>query len=388
MWAISERFARQLTTDQVRTTRVEVLTDPTASPIDVTDWWVDGSVDLGRNEIRRSCTLTFEDDGQGLVVPISAADLLAPYGNEVRVWSGFTYPQGDEELVPVGTFRIMRTTSRYPTVTIEGRDRAVNLQRNKWDKTRVLRPGMLWDDVVASLLLERYPAAELDLSAGHTDVTCPQVVIELGTDPWAWLQKAAADTLDCQLYADPMGVFRLLPEESVGADTVPVWAYDGRSVASSPPDEADWANTATYDQELDWATDEVWNAVVVTGTNKDNSAVTYYGAAYDTDPASPTWWNGKYGRNVLVETSDLVQSNYAASRAAKTRLQQVAGIPEGLTLGAIPNPALEVGDALLVRRPELGLDTVHLLDSAPLPLRAAGGPQRISTRVRRVVPEP
>lgn len=383
MWATSERFRRAVTTDQERTARVEVLADPTMPPVDVTEWLVDGTVEVGRNEIRRSCSLTFEDDGIGLIVPRTASDWLAPYGNELRVWSGFRYPDGGEELVPVGTFRIVHTATHYPQVTVEGRDRAVNLQRAKFEKTRVIRAGKLWDDVVAEVLLERYPGAEIDF-ATHSDRTCPQVVIELGADPWAWLQQTAADTLDCQLFCDPMGVFRLLPEEAVGGDTLPVWAFDGTPAG----DDAGAANTATYDQELDWDTDEAWNAVVITGTNKDNSAVSYYGAAYDTDPASPTWWYGGYGRNVLAETSELVTSNQQAARAAKTRLQRVAGIPQALSVAAVPNAALEVGDALLVRRPELGVDEIHLLDAAPLPLRAPGGPQRISTRLRRVIPEP
>lgn len=387
MWPISDRFARALTSDHERTTKVEVLTDPDQVPVDVTEWFDDGQVDVGRNTVRRSGTFSFVDDGSGTIVPDTPDDLLAPYGNELRIWSGIRFPDDTEELVPVATLRIVKTTSVSGRVTVEAADRSVNVSRNHYEKTKVIRRGTLWDQVVAQVLLERYPGAEIDFAAS-TDLTCPQVVVELDTDPWAWLQQVAADTLEAQLYADPMGVFRLAPEEATPGDVVPVWTFDGRPLGQAPPVEDNWANLALYDQALEWDTAEMWNCVVVTGTSKDNAAVTYYGIAKDTVPDSPTRYGGKYGRSVKVETSELVTSNQQAGRAARTRLQALAGLPEALTFSAVPNPALDLSDAVLVRRPELGIDTIHLLDSLPLPLRASGGSQRVSTRLRRVVPEP
>jgi hypothetical protein len=387
MWPVTDRFRRYIQTSHERTIRVEVLEDPTAGPIDITEFFVDGQIELGRNEIRRSGTLSFEDDGSGLITPTTPEHLLAPYGNELRVWSGFAYPDGTEELVPVGTLRIVKTVTRYPRTTVTLQDRAVNVQRYKYEATKVIAAGLLWDQVVADILLDRYPDAEFDFNL-HTDATTPRLVIDMATDPWTWLQDTALETLDCQLFPDQMGVFQLRPEETVGGDLPPVWTYDGKPEADLPLVEDEWGNLALYDQELDWDTDQMFNAVVYTAANPANNDTPFYGIAKDTDPLSPTRYGGKYGFHIDFQDSDRLTSNQQCANAAKARLQQIAGIPESLALPAIPNPALDVNDALRVIRPELAVDTIHLLDGAPMPLRSAGGAQRITTRVRRVVPEP
>jgi hypothetical protein len=376
-------------TSHERTVRIEVLEDPDGGPIDITEFFVDGQIDLGRNEIRRSGTITFEDDGSGLITPKTPEDLLAPYGNELRCWSGFRYPDGTEELVPVGTLRIDRTTTSYPRTTVQLKDRALNVQRFKYEKTKVIAAGQLWDQVVADILLDRYPDAQFDFNV-HTDITTPRLVIEMATDPWAWLQASALETLDCQLFPDQMGVFQLRPEETVGGDLPPAWTFDGRTQIAPPLAESQWGNLALYGDELDWDTTEMFNAVVMTANNPANNDVPFYGIAKDSDPQSPTRYGSKYGFHIDFQDSDRLTSNQQCANAAKTRLQQIAGIPEALTLPAIPHPALDIGDALRVIRPELGHDTIHLLDGAPFPLRskAAAGGQVITTRVRRVVPEP
>ena len=133
MEAISDKFIAALIGSHQTTARVEVLPggDET-NRVDLSDYLTDGSVDVSRQQIRRSGTLTFVDrDQSGLIVPTGPDSLLAPYGNQLRVWAGIDFDDGTEELVCVGTFRITRSVSRYPTCQVDISDRAWVLQQAK-----------------------------------------------------------------------------------------------------------------------------------------------------------------------------------------------------------------------------------------------------------------
>jgi Domain of unknown function (DUF5047) len=378
--ARSARFDAAVTDGHERTVRVEVLTGPQAAPVDISEFFTGGSLDVSRQQVRRSGQFTFTDDGTSTVTVTSQGDLLSPYGNELRVWSGIRYWDGTEELLPVGTLRITGATMRYPTTTVEVSDRAWVVAGAKLEAPYQIAKGQDYDAAMAELLLLRYPAAVFDFP--NVAATTPLLNFDTGTDPWDELQKMAA-AVGFGLAFDVLGMCRLLGEQNVDS---PVWTYDG-GPADLPyhRDDPAWSNLALYDMQRALRTDDAYNVAIVTGESTSNAAPAL-GVARDLDPTSPTYYNGKFGIRVADPVSSpRVTSAAQAGAAARRRLQGLIGLGESLTMPAVPHPGLDVDDAIIVIRNELGINTVHVLDQFPLPLRAADGAQTLATRVRRLV---
>ena len=381
MEAITDRFIAALTGGHQTTARVEVLPggDET-NKVDLSNYLVDGSVDVSRQQIRRSGTLTFVDrDQSGLIVPTDNDSLLAPYGNQLRVWSGIEFDDGTEELVCVGTFRITRSVSRYPRCTVDISDRAWVVVNAKFIAPWFVAAGTAWDVAITNLLGDRYPGVPTDIPSVEFTSTTPRLTLDQQADPWVGAQEWAA-SIGYALYFTPLGVATIRSEVALAAAD-PVWTFDGKPAANQPPVLSDWANLALYDEAVTWDTADAYNAVTVTG-NSSSLSTAVQGSAYDNDPDSPTQWGGPFGYKPLFESTELVSTAAQATALAVGRLQQVAGLAESLQIPSVCNPALEVGDLVRVIRPELGVDTIHMLDRIPVPLR--GGVQQIETRVRRV----
>jgi hypothetical protein len=382
MEAVTDRFIAALTGGHQTTVRVEVLPggDET-NRVDLSNYLTDGSIDVSRQAIRRSGTLTFVDrDQSGLIVPTGNDSLLAPYGNQIRVWSGIHFDDGTEELVPVGTFRITKSTSRYPRCEVELSDRAWIVANAKLTAPYFVAAGTTWDAAIANLLGDRYNGVPVDIPPVEFLSTTPRLTLDEQADPWDAAQQWAA-SLGYALYFNPLGVATIVSEVGL-AVADPVWIYDGTPTAAVPYDPSDWANLALYDEAVTWDTTDAFNAVVISGNSSSNST-SVRGTAYDLDADSPTRWGGPFGYKPLFESDETVTSSGHATQKAFGRLQQVAGVAESLTIPAVCNPALAVGDLVHVIRPELGIDTVHMLDHIPLPL--FGGAQILETRVRRTV---
>lgn len=378
MWTISNRFREQLADGHTTTVRVEVLTDEISAPIDISAYFSSGSLDVSRQAIRRSGTITFEDH-DGTITPKDPDGLLAPYGNQLRVWSGVIFPDGTEELVPVGTLRITKVRSRYPNVTVECFDRAWIVQGASLETPYQIAKGSDYDQAIRDLLLDRYPQASFDIP--NVAEATPLLTFDADSDPWEHLQ-AMAQAVGYQLYFDPLGTCLMVPEQDFLA-VEPVWTYDGKPLAKLPYDPADWTNLALYDQERELDTDQVFNVAVVTGESTSNT-VPFRGIARDLDPTSPTVYAGKFGiRPAPPWSTPLAASQGMVDAAARARLQSQTGLAEALHIPAVPNPALECSDPIMVIRPELGVNTIHAIDHFTLPLRAEQ--QVIDTRVRRAV---
>ena len=381
MWPISPRFAALLADGHELAVKVEVLAGPDADPVDITPYFTDGSLDVSRQAVRRSGTLSFADKGDGTaIIPTGPNSLLAPYGNELRIWSGLRFPDGTEEFVPVGTLRITKPVVRYPSVTVELSDRAWVVQGARFEDSYTIPSGTNVGEAIRAGLVACFPQAVTNF-ADVSDVT-GQLIYDAAADPWDSFQQLAQG-IGHQLYHDPLGTC-VLAAEPDQVDVPPVWTYDGKPNASLPYDPQDWANLALYDQEHAWDTDGVYNAVVATGESTDLAAPVR-GVAYDSDPTSPTLYGGKFGKRPLFWSSPLLLSAGQAELAARTMLQKQVGLAESLRIPAVPHPALECGDPILVVRPELGINTLHLVDHFTLPLRAGGGAQTIDTRVRRAI---
>ena len=114
-----------------------------------------------------------------------------------------------------------------------------------------------------------------------------------------------------------------------------------------------------------------YNRVVATGENTGVGTVPR-GVWTDDDPASPTYYSGGFGRKPRFYSSTFITTTDQATSAATSIGASLKGVARSLDLTAVPNPALEPGDPVLIRRLPLGLNEVHLIDALTFSLGADG----------------
>lgn len=380
MWPVSDAYRRHITTEHQVTTVVMAQPDLDAPLVDMSAYFVNGSINVARQSVRRSGTLTFTDDGTGAAIPKTPDHPLAPYGQELAVSHGLVYPDGTEELVPVGMLRITGVNVRYPLVTVTVNDRAWTVGRAQLEKPRTIGKGTNYVTAITNVLTTAYPQIVLTMPADIEHNT-PLIVMDEQADPWEQAQSMAT-AIGYELSFDPLGACHMVSEDDL-ADLTPVWTFDAKPSAGLPIDLSDWYDLALYDMQADYDTEGAYNAVVATGESTSNTAPVR-GVAYDADPMSPTRYGGRFGKNPLFWSSPLITTTTMASASARTLLQKHIGIAESITIPAVANPAYEVGDPVLVRKDELDMNAIHVLDAFNIPLRA-DTTQSLSTRMRRVV---
>ena len=167
---------------------------------------------------------------------------------------------------------------------------------------------------------------------------------------------------------------------TVGPDATGIWRIDPVVVGREPvwtvaagADGVLVAETTTYSRR------DQFNAVGVRWENPNGSG----GLAYlvDNDPASPTYYDGPFGRKPKPEeTLSTVTTSDQAIAAATTMLEQSKGTTRGISLTALHNPLLEPNDVIAVFLPD-GTAERHVIDSVTLPL--AGGTMSLETRMLR-----
>jgi hypothetical protein len=87
----------------------------------------------------------------------------------------------------------------------------------------------------------------------------------------------------------------------------------------------------------------MYNAVVARG-EQDTDAAPVQGIAYDTDPASPTRWDGPFRRVPAFYASPMITTVAQAQAAATTRLATyLKSRQQDLTIEILPNPAMDPG---------------------------------------------
>jgi hypothetical protein len=321
------------------------------------------SVDRTR-DVRRQLSGFSCADPDGLLTPTTPGSLLAPYGQQLRVFRGVRLPAGDE-LVPVGVFRVIKTTSAAPegVVSVEADDLATVVRRNRWTSPWQVTAADAADAVTA-ILADRAPDVTTDIAA--TGYTVGAGWLEAGSesDPWRDAQDLAR-AAGYELAFGPDGVARFYPPASPDAD--PTITYAAGSVV------------LTAEREVD-AT-ETFNGVYAYG---EGSAITtpVVGEAWDEDPTSPTYRYGPFGEVPRFYSSPFITTTAQAEAAAASLLAQVTGSAEGVSWTQLGNPALDVDDVIDLTVDELQLSARIVLDSLDIPLLATE-PMSATARVRR-----
>ncbi len=360
MLAASPRFYATLAESHFVVARADLLIGG-AVYADLSDLGVltDGEVQVQNGAIQRTGSVQLTDQS-GILQPRAPEDLLAPVGNEIRLWRGVVFadtrpPEPAQELVPIGTFRFVASKGKYPQIDLNCYDRAWVIAGNKLETPFSIAKGTNYITAITTILAQAWGGG-LPTNFPTTDEVTPAMVIDAEADPWEVCRQLAAN-LGLRLYFDPWGVCTLTPEPT--GDSPAVWTYDDARIN----------NLGLVGLEVGWDASEAVNSIVAVGENSDNDQV-YRGVARDTDPTSPTQWGGRFGRRNDFVRDEKITSYAQASARAKQELRKRLGIVQTVSVPSLINPCLECGDVVRVIDSRQGLDQKVMVDRFTVPLRS------------------
>jgi hypothetical protein len=189
---------------------------------------------------------------------------------------------------------------------------------------------------IPKLLSPKHPTLQYEF--GEVAFSTPALVVPEEGDAWAAAQKLA-ESAGMKLYINRLDVCTMRPIVT-SADRIPSWHFiEGEN--------SDFMQPVRKVQKPP-------NVVRVVGTNS-SAGSGIFGEAADIDPKSPTYRYGLYGERVRTVKSERVTSSEQATAMAKGVLARMLGSTEEVSISAIPNPALDVGDTVWITRERLGL---------------------------------
>ncbi|CUW31794.1 DUF5047 domain-containing protein [Streptomyces reticuli] len=352
MYPVSDRFLARLAESHHVATEVQLLlTDGRVVDLEHTG----GSVTVDRSQaIRRTCTVTVADPS---LIPRTPSDQLATYGARLLVSRGVDYGDGSSELVPLGVFRLDSVDGDVNDgpVTLHGKGLEAVVADDKL--TAPYKATGTVVGAVTALIQRSIPTA--DIVSLITDTPIGSRTFDVEADPWAGAQEIAA-AAGAEVYANADGTFVIstLPDLTTAT---PVWAVEategGVYIAGSRA----------------MSSDGVYNGVLARGENTADNAPPVSYLATDSDPNSPTYWGGPFGRRPLFYSSSTLTTVNACAAAANLKLAAAKAPNASGDFSSLPNPALEPGDVIRVTHPD-GTRELHQVASFSVPLEGGDFP--------------
>lgn len=368
MWPLSAAAQTALAESHGMAARATVYS-PTLGvlPLDIAG----GSITVdATSQVRRSATILADPR----MWPRSPQDLLAPYGSACLVEYGIALRRGDIEWVPViygmlDESQRQRPLSGSGELTVKLVDRSARVAEDRFDAPAQTVAGAT---VVAEI--RRLIQATLGSGVAVLDKTGSSqiaAVLEIERERWADGVETLADSIAAECFFDPTGTGIIRAQPTL-ADPV-VWV-----VRSG---QAGTILTAT--DTLSRA--EVYNRVIASGQRSDGTAPVF-AVATDTDPASPTFYSGPFGKKSRRYPSPSLTTVPQCQAAAAALLARVLGAGASVQLTTLVNPALDTGDVVAAVDEDTATTTRHILDKVEIPL-APDGTQTLATRSPDLPPE-
>lgn len=290
--------------------------------------------------------------------PATAADLLAPYGNEIFVERGIEFGNGLKEWVGLGYYRIetpeQEETPNGP-VEVAASDRMAGIIAGRFLSPRQFLSSSTRGQVVDTLIKEVYPAAvtEWDDTGLRDGLLGRTIVAE--RDRYETLRDLVT-SLGKIGYFDHRGIFVVRTASTVTG--TPDWTVDAG------------ANGVLVKMSRAITREGIYNVVVATGEATDTDPPSHATVA-DLSATSPTRYGGPFGPVPRFYTSPFITTDAQARDAASVLLRKNLGLPYQVSLEAVPNPALEPDDVIKVRYPTGALSLrseVHIVETVTIPL--------------------
>lgn len=328
--APSSRFLAALNYSHTVATEVQLLlTDGTTQTLDHTG----GTVTVDRGQaIRRTCSVALADTS---LIPRTAADRLSVYGARLRILRGIRYPDASVEIAPLGVFRIDDVSGDVDVgpVTINGSGlEAIVIDDVFTTPTTVQSAATTAVGGITSLIQAVLPGAVVINRA--VDATVGTMSWDQQAGRWDACQTLAT-AIGAEVYADAAGQFIIAPlPDLTGASVVwEVAAGEGGALVSA---------------DRGMSRGGVFNSVTAFGENITDNAPPVSATIEDTDPTSPTYVNGPFGRVPTFYSSATLTTTALCTAAAAQLLKTSLKPNASADITSLPNPLLEPGDVIRV----------------------------------------
>lgn len=313
------------------------------------DVLVDGSVSVDDVAVRRSCDLRLVDIN-GVLTPSDARDLLAPKGTEVRIYKGL-FVDGDYEFIPLGVFGIVKPEVSAHTagtqLRIKGWDRvdAIRVRRfeNAWP---IVAATPTWQ-AISNIVTSRMSVATRITQSGNTT---PEIVFDALSDPWDAV-RSLAETDNLSAYFDPLGT--LVIEPTVEVMTTATYVLGENSLLESVTRAIN--------------ADQTYSGVIVRGEHPETGPIR--SELWDTNPASPTYSAGPFGRRPFGFYSKLLDTQGKADASAATIFARITKMRQELEIYTIGTPGHDIGDVVQVIDPKSKTNGFYAVKGASIPIR-------------------
>jgi hypothetical protein len=263
-----------------------------------------------------------------------------PFGGYCTIERGIRYADGSVERVQLGRFRVdsivWRELQGQATLTLS--DRMAQIQDEMF--TAPYAPaGLHPSDAIVAIVQDVFGS-----TIQYHVLTTPSSEPVLGTGT-VYLDDRAAALTDLSASISAETVFDNLGDLVVRPTGVvpPVaWTIDAGPTGSM----------IAAEETLDRSS--VRNGVVVRGQSASDPTTgdpgeAYYALATFDDASSPTRWGGPFGKVPVIVDSTTVTSQAQAQSTAASLLNLRLGLQRTVTLQALPNPALEPGDVIVLQ---------------------------------------
>lgn len=296
-------------------------------------------------------------------------DLLATPGIEVTLERGFVEGDGTRTGAPLGRFVVDQMTyKRTPagsTLSVALSDLSRRVSRARWGDPYQVAAGTAVADAINAILADRAPSVATAITTLNTSGTIGAAIVFEGgaeSDPWACAGSIASD-FGCALLINAAGVAVTIPAPMLDP-AFSVFTF-ARGTTAIRTDESRVAPL-----------ERTYNGVIVTGEAPELAAPAR-GEAWDTNPASATYYLGPFGRVPLFYSSPLIRTPEQAAAAAATRLAGIIGRVAQLLWSQLVHPGLVPLDVVLVEG-AAGELTPYILDAFTIPLTVDGAASAVA----------
>lgn len=306
------------------------------------------------SQIRNSGTINVDPR----LWPDGPNGLIAPFGSVAFVEYGIVLSDGSTEWVPLGTLPIEQSQRTRPVtgdagIPVKLTDYSAWIADDTFDSPQQTVSGATAVAEITRLAQRTLPNVTVIDQSGSLNRVIPQ--FEMQANPWGdGIEKLAAG-ITCEVFFDVYGRLTIRPIPTL--DNLPTWYVR----------TGDGANIIQIDEQL--SRERVFNRVVASGQRTDNvPPVT--GTAVNSDPLSPTYYGGAFGRKTKRVVSPTLTTTAQANAMAAATLARVRGVSFDASLSTLVHPGIRAADVIQVSDPLIGTGP-HILDRVDIPLSPA-----------------
>lgn len=343
---LDDTYRQALPTSHSPYLRIDVL-DGNHNLIEADLIYLGGSVSATlTSRVARTANVVFDETRY----PFHPQDLLAPYGNILRIRRGIVFADGTVYQWIVFIGRIQQSTlDQDGTCTVYAADFAADVVEVKFLTPQNSQPANFVDAEVQRLIADAVPNAAFGIFDTFAIKAAPltwqldraQALDELGSSVGAFWYPLANGNFVLRRY-----------QWTVPAQPVVAYADgEGGSVI---------ATQATRSRE------DVYNSLTVTG-ERLNGDEAVYATVQDDDPASPTYIGGLFGRRHQMMRLQTPATQAAAVGAASDNLKRLTALVDSWSWTMTCDAALELGDTVVLNvRGQTGI--IQVVSSFTIPL--------------------